>query len=285
MLKSIYKYLVSFILMVCLAVVIAPASVAQADGIGTGNSFDSPQLPITKTDALGYVVLATNNYTNTVSTRGGSNFDLLKTADAGNNTVIYFNITDYNKQPNKIKQQILDKFITTLNSSNVSGRDQNRIMTWIGSVDETNATVVRAFSKNTQTDLAGAQHILLPFSGPLGTILGILSIVIAALLVFSCSWDIAWLVLPAFQLVLNRGGSKDLSVKNRPLLVSGDAVVAELRYIADSSKGVLSYYLRLRTSTAILIGLCLAYITSNQIWNLLGWVMETLSRFVSIFAN
>lgn len=275
----IKRSILSFVMLLAFILPATPALAAP-------ETFDSPQIPLEQTDAINYVVTATNNYTQNelaANFKGANNFQLLRTDTVSNSTVLYWNTDQYNKQPNVVKQKIINKFLSDLNNSNVPGRDQNRIIQWVQSVDTTNATVVQTFSDNTQTDLAGAQNILLPFTGPVGTILGVLSITIAILLVLSCAWDLAWLELPMFNMLLNRGTQGDLNIKNRPFLVSGDAVVAMLRYEANTSSNVLSYYLRLRASTFVIIGLCLSYIVSNQIWNLLGWLMDAVGKVVTLF--
>lgn len=242
------------------------------------SDYSKAQLPLDSKTGLSYVINTVNAYTrDEIPKDGGTYMNLLSTKKVGDTQVLYFNSDAYTKQPAKVKQNILGVLNTTLENSKVTTPDKNRITNWVDSLDTTNAVVVKTFSSNTKTDLVGASQLWLPFTGPVSTILGVITLMLAMLLTLSYVWDLSFINIPFFQAALWSNGQQ-MTHDNKPLFVSQDVVRAFRSTGADGS--VLNAWFKYRIKTTILLGICLAYLVSNQIWLAIGWIMDVLSRVV-----
>lgn len=244
------------------------------------DSMTNPELQLGSSAGVSYFISKVNTFT---STDLGKNsqarpFTAFSQKNIGGSPVIYLNKVGYDKQPVKVKQQVLQVMYKALDDSEITTRDKNRIYNWLESLDQVNSAVAREFSQNTSADLYGAQKVLMPFQSKIGIVLGILTLTIALALTFSFVWDMAFLSIPFFTLLLTR--NNDVSLSNRPFLVSQDAVLA---YIESNDKGqqALMVWFKLRMKSSIIIGICLTYLISNQIWQLVSFLVDIVSRFIN----
>ena len=257
---------------------ISMSVVAYAD---SEDNMSNPELQLGSTSGISYFISKVNTYTSSKITDIDSSsqyFSMFSTKNIGDSPVLYMNKKGYDKQTVKVKQAILSQVYKCLDDSEVTSRDKNRIYNWIEGIDQVNSTVVKEFSSSTSTDLYGAQKILLPFQSKMGIVLGVIALVIALTLTFSFVWDMAFLSIPFFTVLLTRNGSVDMT--NRPFLVSQDAVLAYLESNANN-KQALTVWFKYRMKSSIIIGLCLTYLISNQIWQLVSFLVDVISRFIT----
>lgn len=245
------------------------------------NEFDKPQIQLDSDRGLQYFYSQVNTYTQkTLPSKhtDAPSFTMFSVKNSGDTPILYMNKKGYDQLPVKRKQEVLRITYDALNASEMNNRDRNRIFNWLETVDSINSTVVKEFSHTTSTDLYGAAKILAPFQGAMGIVLGVLAITIALLLTFSFVWDMAFLTIPFFTALLSRNGAPSMS--NRPFLVSQDAILA-YEQTSASGEQVLPRWLRLRSKSVLIVGLCLTYLVSNQIWQLIAFLVEVISRFIS----
>lgn len=255
--------------------ILIPISKAEA---GT-QDVSKAQLPLEGTTGIEYFVSVVNGYTgSSLNREGGKNFVLFSTDKLSDTTILYMNSDGYKKQPSEVKQKILTVIFDTLNKSNINTPDQNRIRHWVESIDQVNAVVVKSFSTDTQTDLVSAQKWLQPFTSPASTLLGVLTIIIAVLLTLSYVWDLAFINIPFISAALWKGGQ--MTHDNKPLFVSQDVVRSMNTTPPDGS--ILATWFGYRIKTTILLGICLTYLVSNQIWSIISWIIDILSRILGI---
>lgn len=147
--------------------------------------------------------------------------------------------------------------------------------------------VLAAVLNNTQPDYTSASRIWEPFSGPVSTAIGLLAIAMMSLLGLSMALDIAYVVIPAFQLFLDggdggsqggQGGAKGLSK-----LISKaarDSVNENAQSNGGSggdSKSQVGTYMSKRWKELVMIGFCLLYLVQGQIWGLISWLINLVS--------
>ena len=244
------------------------------------DSMTNPELQLGSSAGVSYFISKVNTFTSTdlVKNSQAKPFTAFSQKNIGGSPVIYMNKVGYDKQSVKVKQQVLQVMYKALDDSEITTRDKNRIYNWLESLDQVNSAVAREFSQNTSADLYGAQKVLMPFQSKIGIVLGILTLTIALALTFSFVWDMAFLSIPFFTLLLTR--NNDVSLSNRPFLVSQDAVLA---YIESNDKGqqALMVWFKLRMKSSIIIGICLTYLISNQIWQLVSFLVDIVSRFIN----
>lgn len=257
----------------------------QVVKLASGNMED-PELQLDSSNGLGYLVSQVNTYTsNTLPSKNtdAQAFMMLSWKKVGGSPVLYFNKHGYDRNTVKIKQTILANLYKSLNASTVNDADQNRIDNWIQGIDQANSTIVKSFSSDTNPDLVGASNFLGPIKGPMGTIIGVLCIVIGMGIAFSVVWDLAFLNVPIIETMLtkNRSGA-DLDLHNKPFLVSQDAVMAyNESNNSNYDQPVNGVFLKRRIKSLVIVGLCLTYLVSNQIWNLVGFIVDFVGRIIN----
>lgn len=271
--KKINRSIISLLYMFTMLI-----SMIGVQAFAEPSAFSRAQLPLDTDKGLNYFISNVNKYTESkLSQQGGTNITLLSTQKLKETDILYFNSDSYEKQPTKVKQKILDEFYYSLETSEMTTPDKNRISNWMESIDQSNTIVVKAFSTNTQPDLMAAQKFYLPFTSPLSTFLGIMTLLIAMLLTVSFVWDLAFINIPMFEAALWPAGGS-MTHENKPLFVSQDVVRAYNSVQANGS--ILNEWFKYRMKTALLLGFCLVYLVSNQIWMIIAWIMDTLSRML-----
>lgn len=142
----------------------------------------------------------------------------------------------------------------------------------------------------TQPDFVTANRIYAPFSGTVGTILGIVSILIMAFLAITMVLDLAYIAIPTFQLFVDgdgqnggQGGGKKKS------FISHEAIEAVQQaeggqggggQNGGSNKLAVSIYFKKRVLMLVVLGICLLYLISGNIFSLVGWLIDLLSGFL-----
>lgn len=175
------------------------------------------------------------------------------------------------------------------NNADVS---EDTVQSWfkeLQSLDGVGSKLMSTILSNTKPDFVTANKIYEPFSGIVGTVLGILSILLMAFLGIVMVLDISYIALPPMRMFVGEStgrGSKDGNpggIKSN--LISNDAVyavkVAEESDGHDGSKKqALGVYLKRRIPMLILLGVCLLYLVQGQIYTLVSWILDLVSGFL-----
>lgn len=137
--------------------------------------------------------------------------------------------------------------------------------------------------KNTKPDYVRANNIYQPFSGIVGTFLGLGAILILAILGIVIVSDIAFITLPPYRGLMGESdGDKKGMAK---FLVSHEATSA-VREAEGSDSGQGSYkyaigiYLRRRAIALVILGICLLYLVQGQIYVFVGFIMDLVQGFL-----
>lgn len=156
------------------------------------------------------------------------------------------------------------------------------------SLDGVGSKLMSTILSDTKPDFVTANKIYQPFSGIVGTILGILSILLMAFLGIVMVLDICYIALPPMRMFVGevsegQGRGHGSSLKSN--LISNDAIysvkVAEESDGSDGSKKqALGVYLKRRIPMLILLGVCLLYLVQGQIYTLVGWILDLVSGFL-----
>ena len=141
--------------------------------------------------------------------------------------------------------------------------------------------------KNTKPDFVRGNAIYQPFSGLVGTALGLGAFLILALLGIVMVSDLAYITLPPYRALM--GGGEDAGGKREgaaKFLVSHEAVssVVESEGSSEGSQGGYKYavgiYLKRRVIALIFLGLALLYLVQGQIYTLVGYIMDLVQGFL-----
>lgn len=141
--------------------------------------------------------------------------------------------------------------------------------------------------ENTKPDFVTANQIYSPFSGIVGTVMGLIAVLGMGLLGIVLVADIFYIVLPPVQLLVpdeaqgtGRGGRRGVSK-----IFSDDAIYA-VRVAQDSEDGggnkkqALGVYFKRRVVMLIILGICLLYLVSGSIYTLVGMILDLVSGFI-----
>ena len=137
---------------------------------------------------------------------------------------------------------------------------------------------------NTKPDFVTANAIYQPFSGVVGTVLGLIAVLLMAFLGIVMVSDIAYIALPPVRMLVSEGGDHGKPEKSK--IFSHDAIYAvecaENNSDAGSGGGkqALGIYLKRRIVMLIILGICLLYLVQGQIYTLVGIVLDLVSGFL-----
>lgn len=151
------------------------------------------------------------------------------------------------------------------------------------SLDGVGSKLMSTILENTKPDFVTANQLYQPFSGIVGVILGILSILLMAFLGVVMVLDISYIALPPMRMFVGESKESGKSLKSN--LVSNDAIYA-VRVAEDSDgtdgskKQALGVYLKRRIPMLILLGVCLLYLVQGQIYTLVSWILDLVSGFL-----
>lgn len=142
----------------------------------------------------------------------------------------------------------------------------------------------------TKPDYVTANRIYDPFSETVGTILAILAILLMAFLAITMVLDLSYIAIPAFQLFIDgdgngngQGGGKKKS------FISHEAMEAVQMaeggqggggQSGSSNKLAVSIYFKKRVLMLIVLGVCLLYLVSGEIFAFVGWLIDRFSGFL-----
>lgn len=185
---------------------------------------------------------------------------------------IKLDTTTYNNLSQKRKQELMEICLVGIQNSNISSTNRNKIYNFISDSDPTVSKLVRQLSKDVTADFAEAYTVLRPFSSPLSTFLGVLSILIFVLLGLTIVVDIAFIVIPGFQWLLLRS-----TESKKPPFISVEAWDACKE--AESTAGLggrtpLQIYFKSKVKEYIVLAICLLYLVSGQIYTLVGIIVD-----------
>lgn len=152
------------------------------------------------------------------------------------------------------------------------------------------ATLLASLLQNTKPDYVAANRLYEPFSGVVGTILGLVSVLLMAALGVTMALDLAYITIPAFQMALggtNEGGHGD-KTKGIGGIISQEAKKAV--QAADGGAGgqagsgeykaAVGIYFKYRWKGLVLLGICLLYLVQGQIYSFVAWFIDLFSGFL-----
>lgn len=279
--KCFRKNVLALVLLIMGVVIwLSPNLVVSADTSNPVISISNPpnQDANTSGGAIADLCLTINN---NIHARGIMKSNVAAVADtdfvtysfSSNVVNITINMTEYNKLGNKAKQDLMQVALDTTYNSNVSKTNRNKIYNALCKQDEPTSALVRQLSEDVNADFAGAYKYFKPFSGPLGVVLGLLTLAIFVILGLTLVIDIAFITLPFVQSLL-------LNTDGKAKFVSIEAVNAVKEQESKSGSeyvNPMGIYLKSKTKQYIAIFICILYLMSGKIFSLLARFMDYFS--------
>lgn len=151
-------------------------------------------------------------------------------------------------------------------------------------------TLLASLLQNTKPDYVTANRIYEPFSGTVGTILGIIAILIMAALGLTMALDLAYITIPAVQMALGGSDEQGNGAKGKGIggFISQEAKSAVKA--ADGGQGgqsgdgsykaAVGIYFKYRWKGLVILGVCLLYLVQGQIYSFVAWFIDLFSGFL-----
>lgn len=199
-------------------------------------------------------------------------YDSSSTSDIVN---IKINIPSYKELKQNEKQDVMQLALDGIYNSRISRTNKNKIYNELCALDTSTSSLVRQLSDDVNADFNGAYKYFKPFSGPLGIVLGLFSLVLFALLAMTIVVDIAFMTIPFIQTwLMGDSGDKAKFVS----LEAVSAVKESASKIGTSEyRSPINYYLKTKTKQLVAISICLLYLVSGQIYSVLAQIIDYFS--------
>lgn len=184
---------------------------------------------------------------------------------------------------------VADGVVEDTGSSNAIVSDQTKT-NWLTNLQQYNGVgtqLMNSILQNTKPDYATANRIYEPFSGIVGTCLALGAILIMAFLGITMVLDLSYIGIPAFRMMV--GGDDKGGKDGKPKFISWEAVSAVTQaeggnggsgQDGSSNKVAVGIYFKKRVIMLIVLGVCLLYLISGQIYTLVSWILDLVSGFL-----
>ena len=220
----------------------------------------------------------------------------------------YINESAFNQLNQASKRKVLEGMFEIANAMEDDNSNGNNVTGITSDVVESMMTVLQSKSgmgsqmlamlmKNTKPNYMAANKIYEPFSGPLGTALALIAILIMALLGLTMALDIAYIVIPAFQMLCGggadagQGGGGPNGGKKGGI---GGFISSEAKHAVKTADGgsggqagggeykaAIGTYLKHRWIGLTILGVCLLYLVQGQIYNFVAWFVDLFSGILN----
>lgn len=218
------------------------------------------------------------NSVNVYSQGMQSDFNYLTLSYTGTGSVIIeVDTYTYKDLTEQQRQELMSFTLVSIQDSSLVSMDKTRLYNYVCQTDTSVSKLVRQLSADSRGDFYKAYSIIKPFSGKLGTILALLTIVLFLGLVFSVLMDVFYISIPTVSMLLNDGDTN-----KKPKMVSKEAFRAYLDSCdANNKKDALFVYFRHKWVQLVIVILCILYLVSGEIWNFVGDILDLFRGFMA----
>lgn len=259
------------------------------DDFGSGGSDDAVQ-------GQAYSSLAQSIYDgvseNLYTVSGGGNYSGKDIVDKKTGLVN----DRYTELTSKSRQQLLNDMNDAADSKvskdkekdpskdTVTADTKNNWLVNLQKCDGVGSQLLTTVLANTKPDFVTANQIYQPFSGLVGTLLGLGAVLLFAAVAIVMVLDISYMAIPFIRTI----GTDDSGSQKRPNWVSYEAYYAIQQAeggegggnTKGAGKQALGIYLKKRIGMLVLLGVCLLYLIQGQIFTFVGWVLDLVSGFI-----
>lgn len=171
------------------------------------------------------------------------------------------------------KREFMETLLSTITKASLSEQMKNKMYNFIANQDTAVTNSMKYLKTDANADFVEAKKWFDPFSGVIGTVLGVLCILIFVFTGISTTIDIFYLALPGFRVVVEKGEER-----KKPRAVSREAYSAY--YDAEGSgayKSAYALYLKRRIWVLFLVMICVGYLISGKIYDFVVFLMDSFN--------
>lgn len=191
---------------------------------------------------------------------------------------VEFNVSTYNRLEQLEKQKTMEIILTGIDNSQLSQISKSKIYNFVSNSDKSTSNLVRQLSSDVRADFASAYSSFRPFTGVLGWILGVFTMLIFIILGLTIVVDISYIVIPFVQNALS---NENATAKPRFISTEAwNAVRVAEQSIGSNYREPLGVYFKSKTKQFFAIGICLLYLVSGKIYDLIAMVIDMFQEFL-----
>lgn len=166
--------------------------------------------------------------------------------------------------------------------SGVKGVEDSTVQSWwkqLQTKQGVGSKFMTEILKNTKPDFVAANAIWEPFAGPIGIAMGVGAVAIMSLIGLVMVLDIMYITIPPLR-IGSDGNDRGLKKSRIFSFAAIDAVRQEEESGNGDSKSALLTYFKKRVFALLVLGLCLLYLISGNIYTLVGYFLDLVSGFL-----
>lgn len=187
--------------------------------------------------------------------------------------ILTFNNAEYSELDSTERYDYMRTALSGVRESSLNTMNKNKMFNFIADQDTTTSSALRNLQNDAQADVVTATTWLKPFNGIFGTFLGLLTMIIFMFLALSTAIDVAYIALPALRVFMGRRGADGV----KPPFVT-EAAFSAIRDSETSSNSeyqdAMVVYFKRRVLHFVIVGICLLYLLSGQIWGVIGFFVD-----------
>lgn len=187
--------------------------------------------------------------------------------------LLKFSNKNYSDLDSDEKEKFMETALIATTKTSLNAKTKNKIYNFIASQDTPVSNAMKYLQSDANADFLEAKKWIDPFTGVIGTFLGVLCVAIFLFTGVSMVVDLCYLALPGFQAILE-GGDEN----RKPFGVSKEAYYS----LRDSEKNneysnVVATYLKRRVGLLLLISVCVGYLISGKIYDIVSFFIDSFS--------
>lgn len=177
---------------------------------------------------------------------------------------VTFDSKSYSQLESDEKRKFMEHALSAITKSSMSAKQKNKFYSFVANQDTAVTNALKYLQTDANADFVSAKKYFDPWSGVLGTILGVLSVAIFMFSSLSMVFDVSYLTIPGVQAILERGED---NVK--PFGVSKEAYTSKQDAERDTEyKNVLAIYMKRRVGLIFAMSICVGYLISGKIYDI-----------------
>lgn len=184
-----------------------------------------------------------------------------------------FSNAKYSELTMEEKQSFMITALEATQKSDLGTQQKNKLYNFIAKQDNTTSAAIKYLKSDASADFVEAKNWLRPFTSPVSTVIGVICLVTFMFIAMSMLFDIAYLSLPMMQWVLERGKT------TKPFGVSREAwqTMKDMNSSEYSHRNILSVYCSKRVPVIIVCSICLGYVISGKIYDVMTFFVDAFS--------
>ena len=202
-------------------------------------------------------------------------------AVVGNKQILNYNsstgvVTFSNKLYSELEMEDKEAFMeTALSATSETGlgpQQKNKLYNFIAEQDSPVSAAIKYLKSDASADFVEAKAWFRPFSSPVSIVMGIVCLLVFLFMGLSMIFDCAYLSLPMFQAVLEHGEEY-----KKPFGVSREAWAVMKEASQNEDRNIMVLYFKRRVPVLVVTGVCLGYVISGQIYDILVYFINAFS--------